>query len=149
MKTKLCLLLLLVVLAAGCATTVEPTAIPVNPTAVPVVNPTAVPVVNPTTAPVQATNTPGLPPPSKCQSKLLGRVLDANATPAKGAVIEIKGGTFSGKTLSDDNGLYGFAGLCAGTYSFSVTLTGQQPKPVAATATVDGTNTVRADLNVK
>ncbi len=136
MKKVISVLLLLVVLAAGCSSTIEvPTAIPVNPTA--------------TVQSASATATAQLPPPSKCQSKLLGKVQDANGALAKGATIEIKGGSFSGKTLSDDNGLYGFAGLCAGTYTFSVTLSGQAAKAVATTATLDGSNSVKTDLQVK
>ena len=79
----------------------------------------------------------------------MGRVVDANGALAKGAVIDIKSGAFTAKTQSDDNGLYGFAGLCAGGYGFTVTLSGQPPKALALTSTVDGANTVRTDLAVK
>lgn len=136
MNKNLSLVLILLLLATGCASTIEPTAIPVNSS----------PVVAPQTL---ATSTAQLPPPSKCQSKLLGRVLDATGALAKGAVIEIKKGSFNAKTLSDDNGLYGFAGLCQGTYAFAVTLSGKPAKPLAAQATVDGANTANADLTVK
>jgi protocatechuate 3,4-dioxygenase beta subunit len=138
MKKFFLLCLALTLLASGCATTVEPTAIPVNPTAAPVAPQSQ-----------QATSTAPLPPTGQCQSKLLGRVVDANGQPAKGAIIDIKSGNFTGKTLSDDNGLYGFAGLCAGNYSFTVTLSGQPAKPVAGTAALDGANSNRMDLTVK
>src|SRR2546426_3103495 len=115
-------LLIIVLLATGCAS-VEPTAIPVNATIEPLS------VASPAAA---AT------PINKCQSQLLGRVLDANSAPVKGATVETRSGNFSAKTVSDDNGLYGFAGLCAGTYSFNVTLPGQRAKAVAATIALDG-----------
>jgi hypothetical protein len=136
MNKNLSLVLTLLLLATGCATAIEPTSVPASP--------------NPAVAPqTLATGTLQLPPPGNCQSKLLGRVLDANGALAKGAVIEIKNSSFNAKTLSDGNGLYGFAGLCEGTYGFTVTLTGQPPKKLAATATVDGANTAKADLTVK
>jgi hypothetical protein len=97
----------------------------------------------------QVTATPQLPPPSKCQSKVSGRVTDPSGQISQGATIEIKGTNFSSKTLSDDNGLYGFAGLCSGTYSFTVTLPGQSAKAVAATAKVDGANSAKVDLALK
>ncbi len=136
MNKNLSLVLILLLLATGCATTIEGTPIPAPSN----------PVVAPQTL---ATSAPQPPPPSKCQSKLLGRVLDATGALAKGAVIEIKKGSFNAKTLSDDNGLYGFAGLCEGTYGFAVTLSGKPPKTLAAQATVDGANTAKADLTVK
>jgi carboxypeptidase family protein len=136
MNRNLPLVLILLLLATGCVTTIEPTAIPVSP--------------NPTVAPqIQTANTPQLPPQGNCQSKLLGRVVDANGALAKGAVIEIKSGSFNAKALSDDNGLYGFAGLCAGGYGFTVTLPGKSPRALATTATLDGANTVKTDLAVK
>jgi hypothetical protein len=130
-------ILLLLLLATGCVTTIEPTAALPSPNS------------NPTAIQVQTANTPQAPAQGKCQSKMLGRVVDANGALVKGAVIDIKSGSLTAKTLSDDNGLYGFAGLCAGGYSFTVTLSGKSPKTLAATATVDGANTVRTDLAVK
>ena len=128
-------ILILLLLATGCVTTIEPTTSPSGP--------------NPTAIQVQNVNTAAAPAQGKCQSKLLGRVMDANGALAKGAVVNIKSGSFTAKTVSDDNGLYGFAGLCAGGYGFTVTLKGQAPKTVSATATIDGANTVRTDLAVK
>jgi hypothetical protein len=128
--------LLLLLLVAGCVTTIEPTTVPSSPN----------PNVNPQ---VQTTNVPQAGSQGKCQSKLLGRVVDANGVLAKGAVIEIKNSSFNAKTLTDDNGLYGFAGLCAGGYGFTVTLPGQSAKALATSAAVDGANTVKTDLAVK
>lgn len=130
-------------LATGCVTTIEPTAVPVTPnfTAVPInTNPTVVPQAQATAAPASQ---------GQCQSKLLGKVVDAAGALAKGAVVQIKSGAFNAKTLSDDSGLYGFAGLCAGGYGFTVTLSGKAPKALATTATLDGANTSRTDLTVK
>ncbi len=136
----LSLLFALLLLAAGCASAFESTPVPVA-------GPSPAQPLN--VQQVQGSTTPQLPPPSKCQSKLMGHVLDANGAAAKGATIEVKMGSFSGKTISDDNGLYGFAGLCSGTYSFVVTLPGQPAKPVAASAQLDGANTGKVDLSVK
>ncbi len=136
MKKFAYLLLVILILAVGCTATVEPTAEPVNPNV----------KVSP---PSQATPTPPPASTSNCQSKLTGRVYDAKGALAKGAVIEIKSGSFTGKTLSDDNGLYGFAGLCAGTYNFTVQLAGQAAKPLSSTATVNGGDSAKVDLTVK
>lgn len=143
MSRNLPFFLILLLFATGCVTTIEPTAVrPSN-------NPTAIPA-NPNSTVSSQNQATGVPPAQgKCQSKMSGRVLDANGALAKGAVIAIKSASFSGKTLSDDNGLYGFAGLCAGGYGFIVTLTGKSPKAIATTVTLDGANTVRTDLAVK
>ncbi len=140
MKKLAYLLLAILVLATGCAGTIEPTAVPTAE----LVNPNV--KVSP---PSQATPTPPPASTGKCQSKLTGRVYGPTGALAKGAVIEIKSGSFTGKTLSDDNGLYGFAGLCAGTYSFTVQLTGQAAKPLSTTATVSGNDSTKVDLTVK
>ncbi len=148
MKKFLSLLLILLMLATGCATTIEPTSQPVNnpPTAVPV-NP------NVQVAPSSGNTPTPLPPPpaatNKCQSKLTGRIYDAKGALVKGATVEIKSGNLTAKTLSDDNGLYGFAGLCAGTYAFSAQLPGQAPKALATRATVSGGDSIKADLSLK
>jgi hypothetical protein len=136
MNRNLPLILILLLLATGCVTTIVPTAVPPSP--------------NLTVAPQnQTTSVPQSPAQGQCQSKLLGRVVDANGALAKGAVIAIKSGSFTAKTLSDDNGLYGFAGLCAGTYGFTVTLPSKPPKTLTTSATLDGGNTARTDLAVK
>ncbi len=142
---NLVLSLIVLLVITGCASTIEPTPVPTSAGPAPVqlapsqqVSPVS------QTAPTQPP-----PPPSKCQSKITGRVLDAKGNIAKGATVTVKSGSFTAKTLSDDNGLYGFAGLCGGTYSFTVQLSGQAAKAVAADASVDGNNSAKADLNVK
>ena len=128
-------------LATGCASTLEPTAIPV------VGNPPNQPIA-PAAA---ATPTVPLKPSGNCQSRLLGRVLDANGALVKGATIELRG-SFRGappKAVSDDNGLYGFAGLCAGSSGFVVTAPGKRAVNLSQPVTVDGANVGKADLTVK
>lgn len=137
MNRTLPLVLILLLLATGCVTTIQPTAVPVNP------NVTIAPQAQDTAANPQ----PGAP--NSCQSKLLGRLAGANGAIIKGAVIQVTSGKFNAKTLSDDNGLYGFAGLCGGTYTYTVTVPGKSPKALATTSTLDGANTVRTDLTVQ
>lgn len=137
MNRTLPLVLVLLLLATGCVTTIQPTAIPVGP------NVTVAPQAQNTAANQQPAA------PSSCQSKLLGRLADANGAVIKGAVVQVSSGKFNAKTLSDDNGLYGFAGLCAGTYAFAVTVPGKSPKALSTTSTLDGANTVRTDLTAQ
>ncbi len=143
MKKFLSSLLILIVFATSCASTIEPTS---PPTAIPI-NP------NVQVAPSSGNTPTPLPPPAaatnKCQSKLTGRIYDAKGVLVKGATIEIKNGNFTAKTLSDDNGLYGFAGLCAGTYSFSVQLPGQAAKALTTKTTANGGDSIKADLSLK
>ncbi len=132
-------------LVVGCASTEEPTAIPVNPTAIPA-NPPAQ-GVNQQSAPTSA---PGaLPSPSNCQSKVMGRVVDAKGNMVKGATVDTKSGKFTARTVTDDNGLYGFAGLCGGTFTFTVTPKGQKAQAIAGTLALDGQNIAKKDLALK
>ncbi len=144
MKKLFLFSILVLIMLAGCAGTFEPTAIPVQS------NPAA------TNAPVAplAVATPTTPahPVGNCQSRLLGRVVDPSGKLVKGATIELRGNALKStppKAVSDDNGLYGFAGLCAGSYSFTVTPPGKQAQALAVTISVDGANTGKADLTVK
>ncbi len=138
----LCIVALLLV--TGCASTIEPTAAPVQPNAA---------ATNPGVAPAAAASpTVQLRPTGNCQSRITGHVLNATGTIIKGATIELRGNAIKGtppKAVTDDNGLYGFAGLCAGTYTFTVTAPGQRAVSPAQNASVDGANSVRADLTIK
>src|SRR5512140_1363092 len=138
---KISSLLILGLLLAGCASTFEPTAIPVQS------NPAA---TNPAVAPLAvATPTVPLRPVGNCQSRLMGRVLDSSGKLIKGATIDLRGSAIKGtppRAVSDDNGLYGFAGLCAGSYTFAVTAPGKQAEALAVTISIDGANTGKADL---
>ncbi len=134
----------LLLLISGCASTIEPTAIPVQS------NPNA---TNAPVAPLAAnTPSPQLRPSGNCQSRLLGKVVGANGALIKGATIELRGSALKGtppKAVSDDNGLYGFAGLCAGSYTFIVTAPGKRAETLDVTANVDGASAAKADLTVK
>lgn len=133
------LLFLVSALVVGCATVDGPT----TPTA-PALNVQSMP-------PTAVINASPLPPPSKCQSKLTGSISDASGALVKGATIELKGaGTEKlPSAISDDSGKYGFAGLCAGTYTFVVTVTDQPAKTLDTQAIADGTQMVKVDLVVK
>jgi cytoskeletal protein RodZ len=84
---------------------------------------------------------------SDCQSRVEGSVIDASGQGVKGATVSIRGEGWSSGILTNDNGQYGFAGLCAGTATLSATLPNGQP---GATATVsfDGQNNLYLDLGV-
>jgi hypothetical protein len=135
MKRAFYFIVILVALMVGCAIQTEPTAIPVNPTVPP--------------QPQIQTNATLPPPTNKCQSKLSGTVTDAGGKPIKGALVTIKSGSFTAPAPTDDNGRYGFAGLCAGRYTFGVQLPGQQPKAQSTAANLDGANSEKVDLNIK
>ncbi len=143
MKKFLFVILLLALVVTGCATVDSNSNTP--PTPVPVKANTKQPAA--TTAQGEPTILPLAP--SKCQSKVTGRVVDAKGGLVKGATVGIKGGSFTAKTLSDENGLYGFAGLCAGSFSFTVQPPSQAAKTVAGNVTVDGNNSAKADLTYK
>jgi hypothetical protein len=141
----------------------QPTNTPVTPE-----QPTNTPVT-----PEQPTNTPVTPPaatdtavpptpkPTKesqpsdgsegtnpdCRSRVEGSVVDASGQGVRGATVTIQGEGWSSGTLTNDNGQYGFAGLCAGTSTLSATLPDGQPGAVA-TVSFDGQNSVYLDLGV-
>ncbi len=116
--------------AAGCGSTPAPSApLPAAPTAA---GPTA-----PTPA-VQ-------PPAGGCQSRIWGSV-SAGGAGEPNVSVEIKGEGWSAKTPSDANGLYGFAGLCAGKYTLTVMPPSGATAGESQTVTVDGSNAVKLDL---
>ena len=139
----------------------QPTNTPVTPE-----QPTNTPVTpeQPTNTPVtpeQPTNTavPPTPKPTKdrkppgssegtnpdCRSRVEGSVVDTSGQGIRGATVTIKGEGWSSGTLTNDNGQYGFAGLCAGTATLSATLPDGQAGAVA-TVNFDGQNSVYLDL---
>jgi hypothetical protein len=63
--------------------------------------------------------------------------------------VEIKGEGWSAKTPSDANGLYGFAGLCAGKYTLTVVPPSGATAGESQTVTVDGSNAVKLDLGFR
>ncbi len=110
------------------------------------------PVSNPPAAGSPAASNPAtLPAPvGACQSRLWGKVTNsANGQSPANVTVEITLGSQSFKTASDNNGLYGFAGLCAGQYAISVTPPGGKAVPIANKATLDGAQPVKLDLSYK
>jgi hypothetical protein len=83
----------------------------------------------------------------QCQSRVEGSVVDATGQGVRGATVGIQGEGWSSGTLTNDNGQYGFAGLCAGSATLSATLPDGQPG-AAATVAFDGQNYVYLDLGV-
>jgi len=116
--------------AAGCGSTPAPSApLPAAPT------------VAAPTAPTPAVQ----PPAGGCQSRIWGSVSAGGAGEAN-VTVEIKGEGWSAKTPSDANGLYGFAGLCAGKYTLTVMPPSGATAGESQTVTVDGSNAVKLDL---
>jgi len=89
-------------------------------------------------------------PAGACQSRLWGKVTNATTgkTTANVAVeVTSSGKTF--KTVTDANGLYGFAGLCAGDYAMSLTPPGGKPIPNPNPVKLDGKQVQQVDLPYK
>ena len=82
---------------------------------------------------------------SDCRSRVEGSVVDASGQGLRGATVGIQGEGWSSGTLTNDNGQYGFAGLCAGEATLSATLPDGQPG-AAATVSFDGQNFIYLDL---
>ncbi len=100
-------------------------------------------------APVTGGQSTVLPPAGACQSRLWGKLVFASGQPKPNTQVDIVSSTFRAKTTADANGLYGFAGLCAGEYSISVTPPGGQPQPAPNKVALDGSKQVKVDLQVK
>ena len=130
MLIALGILLFAVLAAAGCGSTSTPAApLPAAPTAA-----------------APAAPTPAVQPPAcGCQSRIWGSVSAGGAGEAN-VTVEIKGEGWSAKTPSDANGLYGFAGLCAGKYTLTVVPPSGATAGEGQTVTVDGSNAVKLDL---
>lgn len=137
--TRILVLLFLVVALAGCGDSS------------PLFNTPAVPSVGPagTTPALAGTPQGTLPAASQCQSRLFGRVLDPAGQPARSGSVDITNGQISASAVTDSNGLYGFAGLCAGTYNFTVTLQGRAPQALGDRIAVDGGNIVKFDIRTR
>jgi len=130
MLIALGILLFAGLVAAGCGSTSTPSApLPAAPTSA-----------------APAAPTPAIQPPAGgCQSRIWGSV-SAGGTGEANVTVEIKGEGWSAKTPSDANGLYGFAGLCAGKYTLTVVPPSGATAGEGQTVTVDGSNTVKLDL---
>ena len=138
-------------------TPVEPTLTPLTPPAT--TPPTDIPVP-PTNIPVPPTNSPIPPtttrPPSQppstprpdpnCQSVVEGNVFNSAGQRARGATVSIEGAGWSRTMATDDNGHFGFGGLCAGTATLRATLLSGQSVP-AVTVTLNGKNHLQVTLS--
>jgi hypothetical protein len=82
-----------------------------------------------------------------CQSRYWGKV--TGATPSvKGLVVVLEGSNGTLKTELDPNGLFGFAGLCAGDYAVSLQVAGKD-MPMPNRVKLDGKNAIQQDLAYK
>lgn len=90
-----------------------------------------------------------LPPPGPCQARLWGKVTNDKGQTAANITVDIATGSFKAKTATDSNGLYGFAGLCAGEYTFNVTPPNGKPQPAGDKTPLDGGKQVKVDLTYK
>jgi cytoskeletal protein RodZ len=127
-----------------------------TPTATNTVAPAATATRTPTSSlppPATATKTPspektsGPKPDPNCESMVGGAVIDADGEGARGATVTMKGDGWSNSMLTDDNGHYGFGGLCAGTVTLQAVLPGGQTTPAIA-ASLTGKNNVQLDLRL-
>jgi cytoskeletal protein RodZ len=145
----------------------QPTNTPAPPTDTPQPQPTDTPQPEPTDTPAPPTDTPrpqptdtSQPEPSAtvkppddtqpepnpaCQSAVGGTVRNTAGQVVAGASVQIQGEGWSRGMLTDDQGHYGFAGLCAGEVTLNAALPGGQPLP-ATTVSLDGQNQTQVDL---
>jgi hypothetical protein len=86
-------------------------------------------------------------PASTCASRLGGRITNkASLKLPENVVVEIAGNGKKYEAKTDPNGLYGFAGLCAGQYAVSFTPPGGSRKADVSRVTLDGANASKLDL---
>jgi hypothetical protein len=136
-------------------TTEPPTNTPAPPTNTPrppadtAVPPTATPKPADPTAikpPAPPQNTPR--PDPNCQSVVEGDVTDAAGQEATGATVFIQGEGWSRAMLTDDNGHYGFGGLCAGPATVNATLSNGQTT-ASTTVNLDGKKHFTVNLSLR
>lgn len=85
-------------------------------------------------------------PAPDCQSVVEGKVISASEQPGIGATVNIKGEGWSNAMLTDDNGHYGFGGLCAGAVSLTAYLANGQISQ-SAQVSLNGKDKVQVDLS--
>jgi protocatechuate 3,4-dioxygenase beta subunit len=102
---------------------------------------------SPTSEKTKAPEPPSKPNPN-CQSVVEGYVIDSSGRRAPGATVYIEGEGFSNAMMTDDNGHYGFGGLCAGTVTLTAHLPDGQTSQTAQ-ASLDGKNSAQLDLSVR
>jgi Carboxypeptidase regulatory-like domain len=130
----------------------EPSDTPIpEPSDTPIPEPSDTPIPQPTSTQPAVTATPRptrTPKPGPgCQSIVEGYAFNAAGHGAAGATVHITTAGWSNQMLSDSGGHYAFSSLCSGSYTLQATLPGGQTTQ-AATAGVNGQNTVRLDLRV-
>ncbi len=87
-------------------------------------------------------------PAGTCQSRLGGKITStASKKPPVSVVVEIASSNKKLQAKTDANGMYGFAGLCAGQYAVSITPPGGARKPDVSRVSVDGSNAAKLDLS--
>ncbi len=85
-----------------------------------------------------------------CNSRLWGKMTNTTTKTSPGnAAIQISSGTKTVKTITDPNGLYGFAGLCAGEYTITFTPPGAKEIVHPDKIKIDGQQPIKVDLNFK
>lgn len=114
-------------------------------TTAPTAKPTSVqPPPSPTTAEKTA---PGSEPSPDCQSAVEGSVLGVSGEPVGGATVKIDGTGWSDGIMTDENGRYGFGGLCAGTAQLGAYLADGQASQTAQVE-LNGRDRLQLDLHV-
>jgi hypothetical protein len=76
-----------------------------------------------------------------------GYVFDAAGQRATGATVHIEGPGWSNAMMTDDNGHYGFGGLCAGTATLTAYLLSGETTQLGQ-ASLNGKDSVRLDLRI-
>ena len=80
---------------------------------------------------------------------LWGKVTSDKGQSGPNIAVDITNGSFKAKTVTDANGLYGFAGLCAGEYTFNVTPPNGKAQPAGNKTPLEGGKQIKVDLVYK
>ncbi len=108
------------------------------------------PQAPPATQPTLASKGTLPAPVGNCQSRLWGKVENStNKQSPPNVSVEVASVNFKGKTLTDNNGLYGFFGLCAGEYTVSITPPNAKASQPGPKVSLDGAKQVKFDLSYK
>lgn len=81
-----------------------------------------------------------------CQSVIEGYVVDGAGQRTRGATVIAEAEGWSGAIATDDEGQFGFAGLCAGTTTLQAFLPSGQAS-AAVSVDLTGQNSIQVDLN--
>jgi hypothetical protein len=130
--------------------TPSPTATPMTPTPTPTrrtESPTPRYTDTPTSQPPPQPQGTPRPPDPACQSVVEGYVIDASGERTSGATVLIEGEGWSSGMLTDDQGHYGFGGLCAGLATIQAFLPGGQASQ-SARINLNGQEIIRLNLSV-